>query len=166
MAGTPKAQDETDVALGSAAAATASPAQLHRRYSPAATSPPSPLTPTRPPPREQPLTVESFNATVQELMRALENQRLKLAEQAKAIAYWEGSETPPQPQQFQMSTASAEAEWGDDHGGYWRGGRQDPWWRWLDGGWKATDPWSDPPCLLYTSPSPRDRTRSRMPSSA
>ena len=27
----------------------------------------------------------------------------------------------------------------------------------LDGGWN---------CLLYTSPSPRDRTRSRMPSSA
>ena len=28
--------------------------------------------------------------------------------------------------------------------------------------------WSAPPgaCLLYTSPSPRDRTRSRMPSSA
>ena len=25
---------------------------------------------------------------------------------------------------------------------------------------------SDKPCLLYTSPSPRDRTRSRMPSSA
>ena len=25
---------------------------------------------------------------------------------------------------------------------------------------------SDNPCLLYTSPSPRDRTRSRMPSSA
>ena len=24
----------------------------------------------------------------------------------------------------------------------------------------------DPTCLLYTSPSPRDRTRSRMPSSA
>ena len=24
----------------------------------------------------------------------------------------------------------------------------------------------DPVCLLYTSPSPRDRTRSRMPSSA
>ena len=24
----------------------------------------------------------------------------------------------------------------------------------------------DIPCLLYTSPSPRDRTRSRMPSSA
>ena len=24
----------------------------------------------------------------------------------------------------------------------------------------------DQPCLLYTSPSPRDRTRSRMPSSA
>ena len=24
----------------------------------------------------------------------------------------------------------------------------------------------DGPCLLYTSPSPRDRTRSRMPSSA
>ena len=27
-------------------------------------------------------------------------------------------------------------------------------------------PISNPPCLLYTSPSPRDRTRSRMPSSA
>ena len=26
--------------------------------------------------------------------------------------------------------------------------------------------WEDIPCLLYTSPSPRDRTRSRMPSSA
>ena len=27
--------------------------------------------------------------------------------------------------------------------------------------------WINPyPCLLYTSPSPRDRTRSRMPSSA
>ena len=25
---------------------------------------------------------------------------------------------------------------------------------------------TQPPCLLYTSPSPRDRTRSRMPSSA
>ena len=25
---------------------------------------------------------------------------------------------------------------------------------------------SSPSCLLYTSPSPRDRTRSRMPSSA
>ena len=27
------------------------------------------------------------------------------------------------------------------------------------------EPWFTP-CLLYTSPSPRDRTRSRMPSSA
>ena len=26
--------------------------------------------------------------------------------------------------------------------------------------------YKDIPCLLYTSPSPRDRTRSRMPSSA
>ena len=26
--------------------------------------------------------------------------------------------------------------------------------------------WLQGPCLLYTSPSPRDRTRSRMPSSA
>ena len=30
---------------------------------------------------------------------------------------------------------------------------------WLDRLWAVT-------CLLYTSPSPRDRTRSRMPSSA
>ena len=33
-----------------------------------------------------------------------------------------------------------------------------------DGLARAT--FSPPPCLLYTSPSPRDRTRSRMPSSA
>ena len=32
---------------------------------------------------------------------------------------------------------------------------------------RLTDPTKDPDvCLLYTSPSPRDRTRSRMPSSA
>ena len=33
---------------------------------------------------------------------------------------------------------------------------------------KAYERWltMDEPCLLYTSPSPRDRTRSRMPSSA
>ena len=30
--------------------------------------------------------------------------------------------------------------------------------------WKKLDNWK--PCLLYTSPSPRDRQRSRMPSSA
>ena len=31
---------------------------------------------------------------------------------------------------------------------------------------KAADEFHDKTCLLYTSPSPRDRTRSRMPSSA
>ena len=31
---------------------------------------------------------------------------------------------------------------------------------------KAVNPLPDGACLLYTSPSPRDRTRSRMPSSA
>ena len=36
-----------------------------------------------------------------------------------------------------------------------------------DMSWKAIDRYSkDYICLLYTSPSPRDRTRSRMPSSA
>ena len=44
------------------------------------------------------------------------------------------------------------------------------------GGWETVDSWGNPgapggkhpapTCLLYTSPSPRDRTRSRMPSSA
>ena len=34
----------------------------------------------------------------------------------------------------------------------------------LDGSIHQGDPWHT--CLLYTSPSPRDRTRSRMPSSA
>ena len=32
--------------------------------------------------------------------------------------------------------------------------------------WKITSDALDYACLLYTSPSPRDRTRSRMPSSA
>ena len=33
--------------------------------------------------------------------------------------------------------------------------------------WDTVDATGDTsPCLLYTSPSPRDRTRSRMPSSA
>ena len=31
---------------------------------------------------------------------------------------------------------------------------------------KVTGQYMNIPCLLYTSPSPRDRTRSRMPSSA
>ena len=31
---------------------------------------------------------------------------------------------------------------------------------------RSTPPYQTHPCLLYTSPSPRDRTRSRMPSSA
>ena len=32
---------------------------------------------------------------------------------------------------------------------------------------KALESWVEPyPCLLYTSPSPRDRQKSRMPSSA
>ena len=37
----------------------------------------------------------------------------------------------------------------------------------IDGAFRATDRWFQHfICLLYTSPSPRDRTRSRMPSSA
>ena len=32
--------------------------------------------------------------------------------------------------------------------------------------WSNFDSWESISCLLYTSPSPRDRTRSRMPSSA
>ena len=34
------------------------------------------------------------------------------------------------------------------------------------GEWDLVAQWDGEPCLLYTSPSPRDRTRSRMPSSA
>ena len=33
-------------------------------------------------------------------------------------------------------------------------------------GANSQNSWMGSPCLLYTSPSPRDRTRSRMPSSA
>jgi len=36
----------------------------------------------------------------------------------------------------------------------------------LFGIWKGREVTLDDFCLLYTSPSPRDRTRSRMPSSA
>ena len=36
----------------------------------------------------------------------------------------------------------------------------------LDGELKIIDKENKETCLLYTSPSPRDRTRSRMPSSA
>ena len=36
----------------------------------------------------------------------------------------------------------------------------------LFGKWCGTEVTIDGDCLLYTSPSPRDRTRSRMPSSA
>ena len=44
------------------------------------------------------------------------------------------------------------------NGGVWRDGI------WHNGVWKDGI-WANG-CLLYTSPSPRDRTRSRMPSSA
>ena len=37
---------------------------------------------------------------------------------------------------------------------------------WLELSWQAEAPRLVEVCLLYTSPSPRDRTRSRMPSSA
>ena len=36
----------------------------------------------------------------------------------------------------------------------------------IHGAFEKVMPEEDYPCLLYTSPSPRDRTRSRMPSSA
>ena len=34
------------------------------------------------------------------------------------------------------------------------------------GNWRKYNPYNPYVCLLYTSPRPRDRTRSRMPSSA
>ena len=37
---------------------------------------------------------------------------------------------------------------------------------WMGGGPSTIDIWDMKPCLLYTSPSPRDATLSRMPSSA
>ena len=42
----------------------------------------------------------------------------------------------------------------------WINQQTKPWFMWLAYNAPHT------PCLLYTSPSPRDRTRSRMPSSA
>ena len=37
---------------------------------------------------------------------------------------------------------------------------------WVDCDDRSSEVFQDYDCLLYTSPSPRDRTRSRMPSSA
>ena len=128
MADVPKAQVDADVAPGSAAAATGSPARLEvarRLFAPEATStasPTLPLTQTPPPPREQPLTVESLSATVQQLMRGMEEQRIKMEEQrikledqAKAIAPWEAGSAAAEGE----STAAAEADWGYDHEGRW-----------------------------------------------
>ena len=121
MADVPKAQVDADVAPGSAAAATGSPARLEvarRLFAPEATSTPSPTLPlTQTPllPREQPLTVESFSATVQQLMRGMEEQRIKLEEQAKTIASWEAGIAAAEGE----STAAAEAEWSDDYEGRW-----------------------------------------------
>ena len=70
--------------------------------------------------------------------------------------------------QFLMATRLPYADYADilpamDKAGYysiecWGGATFDSCLRYLN-----EDPWD---CLLYTSPSPRDRTRSRMPSSA
>jgi len=70
------------------------------------------------------------------------------------------------------------AEYGDwvedeNYGPVWYPNQvQENWRPYVDGRWapseqgylfETEEPWG---CLLYTSPSPRDRTRSRMPSSA
>ena len=99
---------------------------------------PSPTLPS------QPLTVESLSATVHQLMRGMEEQRIKLEEQAKTIASWESGIAAAEGE----STAAADAEWGDDHEGHRRGGRQDPWWRWHNESGMANDPWSDRPGLV------------------
>ena len=52
-------------------------------------------------------------------------------------------------------------------GGFAKGGKVPGIGRAIEGGdWENRPANGTPPCLLYTSPSPRDRTRSRMPSSA
>ena len=137
MAGTPKAQATTDAAIGSAGkgqgSAASSPLKLHRRVrpqSPTSQSPPSSITPTLPPSRGQLATMENLDTTVQMLMQQLAGQVRKLDEQAKTIAHWERHQMPEEgaapPQQFQFSPGAAEEEdWGDDHGGHWKGGGQD-----------------------------------------
>ena len=111
MAGKPKAQVDTDAAPGSAAASPAKAVE-HLFGSPPATSRsasmPSPTMPSLP------LTVEDLSATVHQLMRAMEDQRIKLEEQAKTIASWEAGIAAAEGE----STAAAEAEWGDDHEGH------------------------------------------------
>ena len=55
--------------------------------------------------------------------------------------------------------------WQAADGTVWKNGTNELCWR--DAGWTpATALEECDGCLLYTSPSPRDRTRSRMPSSA
>ena len=123
MAGTPKAQSKMDDAIASGGkghgSAASSPLQLHRPLIPQ--SPPSPTLPTLLPPRGQPATMESFEATVQAMMQKLAEQAQKLDEQAKTIAQWEGHQMPEEsaapPQQFQFSPGAAEEE--DDGGEDW-----------------------------------------------
>ena len=99
MACTPKAQVEADAALVSAAASPVKRdkfEQVFGQLSPAATSPSASMpSPTLPSP---PLTVESFSATVHQLMRAMEDQRVKLEEQAKTIAKTRPRARAPQRQ--------------------------------------------------------------------
>ena len=60
-------------------------------------------------------------------------------------------------------------EWSDNEGESWTGPSVATGWSVQDHQTIASSPYPavlHPTCLLYTSPSPRDRTRSRMPSSA
>ena len=127
MAGTPKAQDDADAAPRSAAASPAKWAveQLFGELSPPATSRPASLpSPTTPSP---PLIVESFSATVHQLMRVMEDQRIKLEEQAKTIASWEAGIAAAEGESTAAANAArfsdagiSYAEWGDDHEGHRR----------------------------------------------
>ena len=60
---------------------------------------------------------------------------------------------PVLPKQLVVIGDSSVYGWGDTVGGGWCERLRKDWSKFHD-------------CLLYTSPSPRDRTRSRMPSSA
>ena len=159
MAGTPKAHVDADAVLGPAAASLAKRNIFDQVFgvSPAATSRSASMpSPTL---RSSPLTVESLSATVHQLMRDMEDQRIKLEEQAKTIASWEAGIAAAEGESTAAANATrfsdagiSYAEWGDDHEGHRRGGRQDPWCRWHDESGMANDPWSDPPGLVDSTP--------------
>ena len=86
---------------------------------------------------------------------------VKSSSNARHWDIMDSARSPTNPQDKTLRADSNNAEFSDTSSGYGIV------WEVTDNGFKILRGGSNhEPCLLYTSPSPRDRTRSRMPSSA